>query len=151
MKKLFLDRSSEVIRASQAALVVKNLPAHAGDTRDAGMIPGSGRSSEHSNPPQYSCLVNPMGRRAWQATVYRVAKNWTWLKQLSMYACREDIHILWNKTVEGTEENWEPKDFRGIRNSIKPQYQEGKRHICIASHYIPSKQLCSCSKNICSG
>ena len=37
-------------QASQVALEVKNLPANAGDTRDAGMIPGSGRSSEHGNP-----------------------------------------------------------------------------------------------------
>ena len=38
--------------------MVKNLPANAGDTRDAGMIPGSGRSSEHGNPLQYSCFEN---------------------------------------------------------------------------------------------
>ena len=40
------------------ALVVKNLPANAGDVRDMGSIPGSGRSSGggHGNPLQYSCL-----------------------------------------------------------------------------------------------
>ena len=36
--------------------------------------------------PEYSCLENLMDRRAWQATVYRVAKNGTQLKQLSMHA-----------------------------------------------------------------
>ena len=42
--------------ASQVALVVKNLPANAGDIRDMGLIPGSGRSpgGGHSNPLQYS-------------------------------------------------------------------------------------------------
>ena len=43
-------------------LVVKNLPASAGDIRDVGSIPGSGRSpgGENGNPLQYSCLENPM-------------------------------------------------------------------------------------------
>ena len=54
-------------------LVVKNTPAKAGDLRDAGSIPGSGRSpgGGHGNPLQYSCLENPMDRGAWQATVHR--------------------------------------------------------------------------------
>ena len=49
------------------ALVVKNPPANAGDIRDAGSIPGSGRSpgGEHGNPFQYSCLKNLMDRGAW--------------------------------------------------------------------------------------
>ena len=57
--------------------VVKNLLANAGDTRDAGSIPGLGRSlgGGHSNPVQYSCLENPMDRGAWQATVHRVANR----------------------------------------------------------------------------
>ena len=49
---------------SQVALVVKNPSANAGDMRDMGLIPGSGRSPEegHGNPLQYSCLENPMDR-----------------------------------------------------------------------------------------
>ena len=52
--------------ASQGVLVVKNLPANAGDIRDVDLIPGLGRSSgeEHGNPLQYSCLENPMDRGA---------------------------------------------------------------------------------------
>ena len=51
---------------SQVVLVVKNLPANAGDARDVDLIPGSGRSPEggQSNPLQYSCLENPMDRGA---------------------------------------------------------------------------------------
>ena len=47
--------------ASQVALVVKNLLAIAGDLRDTGSIPGSGRSpgGGHGYPVQYSCLENP--------------------------------------------------------------------------------------------
>ena len=64
---------------SQVVLVVKNLPANAGDT---GLIPGLGRSpgGGHGNPLQYSCLENPMNRGVWQATVHRVTKSWTRLK-----------------------------------------------------------------------
>ena len=65
-------------RTSQVVIVVKNLPANAGDIRDAGSIPGLGRSpgGGQGNPFQYSCLKNPMDRGAWQATVHRVAKSW---------------------------------------------------------------------------
>ena len=59
--------------------MVKSLPANAGDTRDAGSIPGLGRSpgGGNGNPLQYSCLGNPMDRGAWQATVLEVAKSQT--------------------------------------------------------------------------
>ena len=42
--------------------MVKNPPASAGDERDTGSIPGSGRSpgGGHGNPRQYSCLENPV-------------------------------------------------------------------------------------------
>ena len=52
-------------RASQLTLVVKNLPANAGDIRDSGSIPGLGRcpGGGHGNPLQYSCLENPHGQR----------------------------------------------------------------------------------------
>ena len=56
------------LRASQLVLVVKNLPVSAGDIRDTGLIPGSGRSpgGGHGNPLQCSCLENPMDRGAWR-------------------------------------------------------------------------------------
>ena len=68
--------------ASQEVLVEKNLPANAGDIRDVGLIPGSGRSpgGRHGNSLQYSCLENPMDKGAWLATVHKVAKSWTRLK-----------------------------------------------------------------------
>ena len=46
--------------------MVKNPPANAGDVRDVGLIPGSGRSPRegHGNPLQYSCLENPHGQRS---------------------------------------------------------------------------------------
>ena len=61
-----------MLRTSQLVLVVKNLPANAVDLRDAGSIPGLGRSpgGGHSYPLQYSCLENPMDRGAWQPIVH---------------------------------------------------------------------------------
>ena len=68
-------------------LVVKNLPASAGDARDAGSIPESGKSpgGGHGNPLQYSCLERPLDRGARRAAVYRVAKSQTRLKRLSTH------------------------------------------------------------------
>ena len=73
--------------AFQVVLMVENLPAGAGDVRDVGSIPGSGRSpgGGHGNPLQYSCLENPMDRGAWRATFYEAAKRWTCLKRLSTH------------------------------------------------------------------
>ena len=68
--------------ASQEARVVKNPLANAGDVRDAGSVPESGRSpgGGHGDPLQYSCMENPMDRGSWWAMVHRVAKSWTRLK-----------------------------------------------------------------------
>ena len=57
--------------------MVKNLHVNAGDARDMGLIPGSGRSpgEGNGNPLQYSCLENPMDRRDCQTMVYKVAKE----------------------------------------------------------------------------
>ena len=57
--------------------MVKNLPANAGDVRDAGSIPGSGRAPEGGpgNALQCSCLENPMDRGAWWATVHGAAQK----------------------------------------------------------------------------
>ena len=58
-------------------------------------IPGSEDppGEENGNPLQYSCLESSMDRGDWRATVHRVTKSWTQLKQLSMHGCRaEYIH-----------------------------------------------------------
>ena len=49
--------------------MIKNLPANAGDVRDTGLIPGSGRlpGGGHSHPLEYSCLENAMDKGSWQA------------------------------------------------------------------------------------
>jgi len=61
------------------ALVVKIPPANAGDKRDVGSIPASGRSpgEGNGNPFQYSSLENPIDKGVWWATDHRVAKSWT--------------------------------------------------------------------------
>ena len=71
-----------LILAFQVALAVRNLPANAGDTRDAGSIPGLGRSPGrgNGNPFQYSCWENSTNRGTWRATVHGIAKSQTRLK-----------------------------------------------------------------------
>ena len=65
------------IYASLVLLVVKNLPANAGDVRDMGSIPRWGRlpGGGHGNPLQHSCLKNPMHRGAWRAAVHKVSQS----------------------------------------------------------------------------
>ena len=62
--------------------MVKNLPADAGDIKDTGLIPEWKRSpgGRHGNPLQYSCLENPMDKRAWQGAALGVTKSRTQLK-----------------------------------------------------------------------
>ena len=61
--------------ASLVVLVVKNPPANAGDVRDGGVIPRSGRSpggGGYGNPLQYYCLANPMDRGTCWAVVHGI-------------------------------------------------------------------------------
>ena len=75
--RALVDPGYQIFLASQVALVVKNLPANAGDIKIVGLIPGLGRSpgGGHGNPLQYSCLDSPMDRGAWWATTHMIAKS----------------------------------------------------------------------------
>ena len=78
------SRANEGFR-SFMALVVKNLPASAGDLRDMVSVPRSGRSPGGGNgdPLQYFGLENSMDSGVWRATIHGVTKSWTQLKQFS--------------------------------------------------------------------
>ena len=69
--------------APQVVIVVKNPPANAGDSREAGYVPGLGRppGGGYGNPLQYSCLENSMYRGAWWATVHGITKSQTQLSK----------------------------------------------------------------------
>ena len=64
-------------QAFQLAVVIRNLPANAGDKRDAGSIPVWEDSPEEDMAIHSSILawIIPMDRRAWQATVHRVTES----------------------------------------------------------------------------
>ena len=66
-------------RASLVAQLIRNPPANAGDAKEAGLTPGSGRSPGEGNGNlfQYFCLENSMSRGAWWATAHGVPKSWT--------------------------------------------------------------------------
>ena len=72
-----------------SGIVIKNLPAKAGQARDVGLIPGSGRSPGvgNGNPFQDSCLENSMDRRTQRATVHGVAKSWTQISDFHFLSC----------------------------------------------------------------
>ena len=67
--------------------MVKNPPANTEDSRDMGLISGSGRSPGvgDGNPFQYSCLENSMGRGAWQATVHGATTSLDMTERLSIH------------------------------------------------------------------
>ena len=71
--------------ASQVALMLKSSPDNAGDIRDMSSIPESGRPPEggDGSPLQYSFLESALEGGSWKATVHRVPKSGTQLKQLS--------------------------------------------------------------------
>ena len=73
--------------ASQVALVVKNLPANAGDIRDLGSIPGLGGSpgGGHGKPTLVFLPEESQGQRSLAGYSQRVAKSWTRLKQLGTH------------------------------------------------------------------
>ena len=75
------------------ALVVKNLPANAGGTRDTGLFPGLGRSpgEGNGNPLQYSCLENHKDGGAWQARVHGITKNQTRLSDFTFQYPRDGL------------------------------------------------------------
>ena len=75
-----------IYESSQEALAVKNPPASAGDIRDAGSIPGLGRSLEEGMAAHSRVLAwrIPMDRGAWRAIVHRVSKSRTQMKQLTI-------------------------------------------------------------------
>ena len=73
----FLNNHLKISLGFPGGSVVKNTPANAGDTGDAGSVPGLGRSPEegNGNPLQYSYLENSMGRGPCRATVHGVSKD----------------------------------------------------------------------------
>ena len=76
---------------------IKNPPANAGDIRDAGSIPGSGRSpgGGHGHLPQYSCLENPMDRGAWGDAVHGVTESDTMEAIKLTHTHTEDSTTSW--------------------------------------------------------
>ena len=110
-------------------LGIKNPYASAGDVRDSGSIPGSGRSpgGVHSNPLQYSCLVNPMDRGPWWATVHGVTKSHTWRRWFSM------------NTIQWV--NWRIQYRDSTTNLTKEKKKKKKRTNKLEERSVESIQL----------
>ena len=101
-----------VIKIVSGGAAVKNLPANAGDTGDAVLIPGWGRSpgAGTGQPLQYSCLGNPMDRGAWWAAVHGVTESLTRLSapQKRVVSCYTQWLLLWTDFII---------DFKNVRCS----------------------------------
>ena len=95
------EKEGNSVICNNTALVLKNLPASAGNARDSGSIPGSGRSSGIGKgiPLQDSFLENTMGRGASQATVHGVPKSQTWPSKWA------HVHTSQTSYVKGTDSN----------------------------------------------
>ena len=107
---------------SQVMLVVKNPPANAGATGEAGSVPGLGRfpGGGHGNPLQYSCLENSMDRGAWWATVQgslRVRHDWSNLTRLTYF-----MEISWTYFMETP----------GVRSEVRgwSNWNEHTKNLC---------------------
>ena len=91
-------QKGEKIRALQVVLVVKNPPVHAGDARDTGSIPGSGRRSPgegNGYSLQSFCLENLVDRGAWRGIVHGVAKSQTWLSTALQGERNQERKVGW--------------------------------------------------------
>ena len=102
--------------------MVKNPSAYAEEVRDEGLIPGWGRytGGGHGNPLQHSCSENPMDRGAWRATIHRVAKSQTRLKQLGMHRADSRCTAETNTTFQ---RNYPPFKNR-LKNKILPKLEK---------------------------
>ena len=111
--------------AFQVMLMVKNLPASAADIREAGSIPGLGRSlgGRHGNPLQYSCLKNPMDRGAWRDTIHGVEESQT-------HTCTHThTHTHTHMLMPGNNHNWAEETWRiNVRLSTNHYLKQKYKH-----------------------
>ena len=121
---------SDGVGASQVSLVVKNPPANAGDTREAGSVLGSERfpGRGHGNPLQYSCMEKLRDRRAWQALrLQRVRHDWSDL------ACR------WWRAVNATALHVEDLDCFltcNLRRGVRKVLLHGRGRLHAQADYV---------------
>ena len=130
------------------ALEVKNPPAKAGDIRDVGLIPESGRSpgEGNGNSLQYSCLENlAMARGAWQTAVHGVLESWTQWKRLSTRHLCQSRRVFglglvaeWWWGLGGTQGL---QQCSGCRSSVYSQ-AVGPRLLCL--HGVSCSDLGTC-------
>ena len=114
LRRKFLIGCSNYTLCFPGGTVVKNPSANAGDSGDAGLIPGLGGSSggENGNPLQFSCLKNFMDRGARQARAHGITKSWRRLStHTHNYTIDTDLnvnfhHYWWGMMNDG--ESFEP-------------------------------------------
>ena len=101
---LLVEVKCTEVGGSPGGTVVKNLSADAGDSRNAGLTPGLERFPGVGNGSSILNLEHPMDRGAWEATVHRVTKRYSWASE------NTHTHILSVKYDE----------FRQMYTLVKP-------------------------------
>ena len=138
----------DIQRASQVVLVVKNLSANAGDLRDLGLVPGSGRSlgGGHGNPLQYSCLENPRDGGTWQATVHRVAEL-DMTEELSTQACTDiqNIKRKGSKHTSTTSHQITQEDSKRGRKEETKELQNSQK---TTNRTATANPVCMCAQSL---
>ena len=94
-----------------------------------GRSPGGG----NGNPLQYSCLENPTDRGAWWATVYRVTKSWTWLKQLNTARSKQGCHN--HQWLQPSKVSW------WILRALRKEYLPSSSHLTLATPLVSPEKL----------
>ena len=126
--------------------MVKNPPANGGGVRDTGSNPGSGRSPAggNGNPLQYSCLENPMNRRAWWAKVHSVPQSWTNASKVMLKILQARLQQYVNRELPDVQAGF--RKGRGTRDQIATsagswKQQESSRKTFISALLTMPKPL----------
>ena len=132
--------------------MVQNPPASAEDSRDTGLIPGSGRrpGEGHGNPFQYSCLGNPMDRGAWRAAVHGVGYD---LVTKQQQPAMRNVAVLCSTVVELPPDihpgrNRHPQALLSLPGcQMKKDISTQRQPSLLLRHRSPdSTEWCTCGK-----
>ena len=113
---------------------------------------GRGPGWGHDNRRQYSYLENPMDRGTWQATIHRVIKTRTWLKQISMHTGKHpfpsaNCHFIDSRAMMTEDRVWWENYFLNYLinfnwRTITLQYCDGFCHTLTWITHIPVADSC---------
>ena len=126
--------------------MIKNPPANAGDTRDAGLIPGLGSAPGvgNGNSLQYSDLENFMDRGAWQASESQTRLRDEACTRMHTYT---HIHIHTHTHTHTHPYSCEIDQMVGMRHTRSSRFRDSTRKFILTYYLGSAKLLCSLVAN----